>query len=263
MKKNEIMKTLMLILFVFVVQNIFSQSVINTEKFQFLEQKKYITAIEISYDGTVGNANTQILNTNFLFGYKVKKKHIIRLMGGADFLSENTNIIQSEAYAQIRYNYVVSKYLRGFLFYQSQFNKVILLEDRNLIGTGLKFSFFNNDSSKVGLNIGLGAMYEDEHLNSELIGVEDIAHTQEFRFANFISFNWQIIKNISLNYIIYYQPAFKNINDIRVLNNLDIQFQISEIFSVQFSLNYLYDSKPPSTIIQHDANFTAGLVFVL
>jgi hypothetical protein len=173
-----------------------SQTLVNTEKMAFLDGKDYLIGAELGYEGSFGNSDIQQFSSIFILGYKLNNHHLLRVMGGFEFLSEDKKELTNIAFTQFRYNYIFSSKIRTFHFYQIQYNKVILLNRRDLYGSGIRLSFFKNDSSKVKVNIGIGLMYEEEQLDPHLIGADDISHTELFRMANFISVRYKTTKNI-------------------------------------------------------------------
>lgn len=250
----------LLLLFLFFYVNAQSQTLINTEKIAFLEDKNYVVGAELKYAGSYGNLDIQQFSSSFLFGYKIKSHHLFRAMGGFEFLSKDNSELKNAAFTQLRYNYIFSSKIRSFHFYQLQSNKTVLLNKRELYGSGLRISFFNKDSSKVSFNLGLGLMYENEFLDKRWIGVNDIPNTSLFRMADFVSIKYSINKKIELLNVLYYQPSISEFSDFRLFNDFSVVFKFSKRYSFEFSAKYRNDSKPPSTIEKEDLNTAAGII---
>ena len=159
---------ILLFIILFFCVNAKSQTLINTEKISFLEDKNYVVGAELEYAGSYGNLDIQQFSSRFLFGYKIKTHHLFRAMGGFEFLSKDNKDLNKAAFTQLRYNYIFSSRIRSFHFYQVQSNNTVLLNKRELFGSGVRISFFNKDSSKVSFNVGLGLMYENEFLDERL-----------------------------------------------------------------------------------------------
>jgi len=237
-----------------------SQTLVNTEKFEFLNDKKYSLGAELTYDGSFGNSDVHELSSSLFFGYKFKKKNLLRLMGGLVFLSEEKEEIQNDGYLQLRYNYIISPIFRTFHFYQIQHNITILLERRDLLGSGIRITVFPKDSTLVKMYVGIGAMYETEKLLPDMIGPDDKVNSYLFRMANYFSFRYDITPRIKLLDIVYYQPAFNDFTDYRLLNEFSMVFSFTEKFLFQFSFSYRRDSKPPSTLEKEDWNIFSGII---
>ena len=47
-----------------------------------------------------------------------------------------------------------------------------------------------------------------------------------------------------MNNIVYFQPAFKEANDFRLLVDNEIEFKINKVLSTQLEINYRYDNEP-------------------
>lgn len=142
-------------------------------------------------------------------------------------------------------------------FAQKEFNEFIRLKDRNLLGAGVRFTLAeaNTDSFLLTLHCGVGAMHEQEVLDLKPIN----ERTSLIRSTNYLTFAWRIRKSFSVTTTTYYQPAFSNPRDFRVLNNLTGTFSISEVLSFNVALNYRYDHQPPPLVKPYDLTISNGM----
>lgn len=158
-------------------------------------------------------------------------------------------------HGRVVYTLIPSIKVEGFA--QKEFNEFIRLKDRNLLGSGVRFTLAeaNTDSFLLTLHCGTGAMYEQEVLNLEPINEQ----TNLIRSTNYLTFAWRIRKNFSVATTTYYQPAFSKPRDFRVLNNLTGTFSMSDFFSFNVALNYRYDHEPPPTVKSYDLTISNGI----
>jgi len=117
--------------------------------------------------------------------------------------------------------------LEGFL--QKEFNYFIDLEDRELIGGGLRFNPFKQ------FFIATGAMHEKEIY-------QGIQEEQNFvKSTSYINYSVQLLENVSIENILYYQFEFNTIDHYRILWDGKLSFQGSNWFSFYIKCNYRYD----------------------
>ena len=117
--------------------------------------------------------------------------------------------------------------IEGFL--QKEFNYFINLEDRVLIGGGLRFNPFNK------FFIGLGAMNEKEQY-------QDIIEEKNFlKSTNYINHKAQPLDRITIDNVLYYQFKIDNIEHFRILWVGNMRIQGPDWLSFYINCQYRYD----------------------
>lgn len=144
-------------------------------------------------------------------------------------------------------------------FVQKAFNDFIDLNNRELIGGGVRLGYFHSDTlgnhpAKFRLFLGVGLMYEHESLGMGATANE----TNLLRSTNYLSLRWQIDSRLSVNSISYYQVAPESTSDFRILSNSGLEFNISRIVAFRTSLNFRFDNEPPAGVEKHDLELTNG-----
>lgn len=142
-------------------------------------------------------------------------------------------------------------------FVQKQFNESILLNDRNLVGGGVRFAA-RSSKSRFNLYLGTGAMWEHERINDSKIG-EITTHI--IRSTNYINWTAQLDKRISASATGYYQVHVRRVADYRVLFEGSIMFRLTTKLAFPFRVNFRYDSEPPTGIQKHDLEIFNGLSY--
>lgn len=231
------------------------QTIINAER---LGNKvdSTVLALSFSYNGTRGNSKTDQLDFSPAI-VVIKKRNEYKAFGGYGLLSQTDNIILNTGYIHIRHNFKISNAIRTFEFYQLQFNNVLLLDKRELIGAGLRFVIFDQDS--LGISFNAGAMRELELLNETSLPANEILETIYYRATLTNSIRYQFNKILRLDNVVYYQPYLGDLSDYRLLNDLNLSFTINDYFKLIASLSTRYDSRPPSTLKTLDNIISFGI----
>lgn len=141
-------------------------------------------------------------------------------------------------------------------FGQKQFNESILLNDRNLIGGGVRFAGLS--LTKFNLYIGIGAMWEHERINDSIVG-EITTHL--IRLTNYVNWTVQFNERISTSATGYYQVHVKRLVDYRILFEGSIKLSVTKKLSFPLKINLRYDNEPPTGIRKHDLEIFNGLSY--
>jgi hypothetical protein len=244
------------IILLLVIGNIASsQTIINAER---LGDKvdSTVLALSFSYNGTRGNSETDRLDLSPAIVI-IKKKNEFKAFGGYGLLSQADNIILNTGYIHVRHNFKISNAIRTFEFYQLQFNNVLLLDKRELVGAGLRFVILDLDS--LGISFNTGAMRELEVLDENSLPTDEILETRYYRATLTSSIRYQFNKILRLDNVVYYQPYLGDLSDYRLLNDLNLSFTINNYLNLIISLSTRYDSRPPSALETLDNIISFGI----
>ncbi|MEZ5027118.1 MAG: DUF481 domain-containing protein [Chitinophagales bacterium] len=165
------------------------------------------------------------------------KKSLYLLLGSLSIFKTSHEELINGGFFHFRYNYKIKKWLRWEAFTQVQYNKLVGIRMRYLIGTGPRFKLAENKVFKGYL----GTLYMLEYE----INNDKTQKLVEGRFSGYFSFSLEPTKNIEIVSTTYFQPKFELTKDFRVSTENRIDFMFHKFLS--FGLNYklTYDSKPP------------------
>ena len=122
--------------------------------------------------------------------------------------------------------------LEGFL--QKETNKFLNLKNRELIGGGLRLNQIDK------LFIGLGVMHETEEYNNN-------SEIQKFlKSTNYINYQVNILKNINIQNVLYYQFKIENLQHYRLLWDGKLSLNVSDKISLHINTHYRYDNNGES-----------------
>ena len=147
------------------------------------------------------------------------------------------NQVVNKGFGHLRMTKMISSKLFFEVFTQFGFNDFLLMKDRKLAGSGLRYKMVSND--RMNTFLGIGLMQENE--------IYDIVNEPEkklLRSTNYLRWNINIAKNTELYNTVYYQFSSSDINDYRLLYDGSIDFSVNENLSFFIELNYRYDNDP-------------------
>ena len=164
------------------------------------------------------------------------------------------NIITNKGFAHLRITKDLFTNYRMEVFTQYEFNEFLLLNDRYLLGTGLRIGLQN--SELLNTYIGTGLMVEKE--------IYDLDSNQEknlLRSTNYIKNNIVLSSNIDLSSTAYFQIASSDLNDYRILYDGGLDFHVNESFAFTIELKYRYDNDPQGNLGSGYIQISNGMSF--
>jgi len=169
------------------------------------------------------------------------------------FATSNGDILLSDGYAHIRGVINRRKKLSEEIFGQIQYNAIRGLEDRFLIGGGLRYLVV--DKEKYGVLAGMGLIHEWENWVYD----EVKSSTSILKSSNYISFYGDVNNQFHFNVISYYQASFESLFVPRVSLEVNLNLNITKrlIFTSSFILHY--DKRPVIPIDNFVFKFANGL----
>ena len=194
-------------------------------KFGFEKSKQEVMDIVVKY--RIDYFSSEDLHTFLVLNYEngYKKK------------SSEKNTIMNKGFGHLRITKNIYPDLFLELFTQFGFNDFLLLKDRKLYGSGIRYKVIGND--RLNAFIGIGAMKEEEKYSLETENFKSL-----FRSTNYFTWQIYISENVTLNNTAYYQLETSNPKDHRLLYDGDFEFKLNDKLTFTFTLNYRYDNDP-------------------
>ena len=202
------------------------QGQVNTEAMRSEDNSDSFTNqfnMEMGYE----KANTEVLElaAEYRLDY-VKQKNfhsfiVINLENGYE--KENDlpkNIITNKGFAHLRITKDLFTNYQMEVFTQYEFNEFILLNDRYLLGSGLRIYLHKNKLANTSL--GIGFMAENESYDLDIENEMNL-----LRSTNYIKNNITLNSKIELSNTAYFQIASDDFNDYRILYDGGLDFQIT------------------------------------
>ncbi len=257
--KYFLLKILPLIL---IFQYIMPPSAVAHVNSELLRKPDYESGWQNSFDLNFGlsSGNTEYLRfkTGYRFDLYLDKFYSF-FMGSLDYKEGNKSLITHKGYGHFRVVYKSGHFINPEVFLQKEFNRFILLKDRELAGMGgrlhlIDISPDSLDKSSLDLFLGIGAMYEKESFSAP-----DVHTTRLIRSTNYLTLIWNMDNRSSLVMVNYFQFDIHNSNDFRDIGYLKFLFSLSTIVKFNVTINNRFDNSPPPGIKKNDLELTNGI----
>ena len=185
--------------------------------------------------------------------------------------SKDETVFVNQGFAHLRFMKELTPRYSAEVFSQLQFNEFIRLNQRALVGAGLRFNHLsfvkkeNTGKAPLSLVFGLGLMLERESID---IGSDastgDPVHgdlAELLRSSNYLVLAYAPHENLNIQSTTYYQVDTKRFQDYRVLSQSLIEVGLGKRLALTSELNYRYDSEAPGGVNAWDLEYNQGMTF--
>jgi len=211
--------------------------------FQYMKNKSEVFNIE-------GDIHLQYKTNKSLF--LILTDYTFSKAAGADYANAGTQ--------HIRYNYKIKPWLYPEVFTQAQFNRMLNVKFRWLIGAGPRFTLIKTktlNTANIGelrMYTGILYMYEYEELTNSV-------YNRDHRVSSYVSLSCRLGKNISVINTTYYQPKINQFKDYRLSSQTDLKIVFSKHFAFKVSYFYFFDAFPALDAPKETQNLSNALSF--
>lgn len=136
------------------------------------------------------------------------------------------------------------------VFVQHQFNEFLRLKLRALGGLGARAMLINDQALMLWAGTGYMLEYTQQ---SDLNPYTPGESTLEHRWTSYTAARAELFKSrLLLQNTLYVQPRFDKLSDLRILEELELMFKLTERLGLGLSLSILHDSAPPTAVAPTD-----------
>ena len=216
----------------------------NTLGFEFGYEKSDKEVMDIVGEYRIDYFSTVGLHTFLVLNYE----------NGYQKKSLEKNTIVNKGFGHLRITKNISPNLFLELFTQFGFNDFLLMKDRNLYGSGIRYKVIANN--KLNAFLGIGIMKENEKYNLKIENYKSL-----FRSTNYLTWQIYISENVTLNSTVYYQLETSKPKDHRILYDGDFKFKLNDKSTFTCTLNYRYDNDPHGDLGKTYIQVSNGIEF--
>ncbi|MCF6359670.1 MAG: hypothetical protein L3J29_02790 [Cyclobacteriaceae bacterium] len=181
------------------------------------------------------------------------KNHSVMAISKLSFATSNNETLLSDGYAHVRAIFNRNERFGEEVYAQIQYNAIRGLEDRNLIGAGMRVKIY--DKNKYGVIFGSAIIKEWENWNFE----GETTHKSLWKTSNYISLFGDVNNHFHFNVISYYQATYTDFFSPRVSLEVNVNLNITAklIFTSNFTM--AYDNAPVIPIKSTIYKFKNGI----
>jgi hypothetical protein len=247
---------LKLIFTTFIFSTISMIAQVNTEKYRTDEDLLGLAGyLEITGNFKSGNAEKLEGELDGRLDWKTDKNATFLIFDSEHEWVEGKRL-SNEGLIHLRNVMTLNSSLKLEFFAQANYDKKILLENRELAGAGIRYELLNS----VNANAALGSSYMFEHENYNLPkGSVEKGEVSVSRWSGYIAGYISLNNNVKFTSVSYFQPMFTKFSDYRLFNESNINIELSKLLSIAVNFKVRYDSKPLEGVKNTDTKTTFGI----
>ncbi len=231
-----------------------AQSVVNTESIRLDSLDNGLSGnVELGFN-LVQNINNVIQTQNSSHFQWGRGNHSIMSVNALNLTVFNKTKVLNDGFQYFRYAYSLSPTFDVESFVQAQYNTIINIRGRYLMGLGGRLHVLEANEDSLKLHLSAHYMREYEEETSAIIN-------RHHRLNTVVSFGWPIHDNLNVNFMGYYQPDLMRMKDFRVSTEAGINIQIFRRFTLKYAMAWFYDQYPPEGIRNIFYTFKNTLLF--
>ncbi len=234
------------------------QAILNVESLQGEEVEG--THGEFAGRLRLASGNTDILQVGGDLGVgRLTEHHWLRAYAGMEQLEKEGKNLLDNRYLHLRYNYRFSDRFRTFHFFQLQTNQNLLLDQRRLLGSGIRYRLLEGAQGR--LEVGAGLMFEAERLNALKLGPGEDPDTETVRMSNLVVGSGSFGEGRRWVTVVYYQPNVAGFEDYRLSGEAGVKVEIISSLQLDVALTWRHDSRAPADLEKDDVGLNTGFTY--
>ena len=163
----------------------------------------------------------------------------------------------NKSFVHLRHRYALDASIDLEAFGQAQQNEFARLKLRTLLGGGVRWGQQDDDWR---IYLGLGSFYESESLRSTALTPAP-PRTRLWRGNFYGTLFYALNSHVSFQNTVYFQPAWKDTADFRLLENAGMSVKLTEQLDLHLSVDVEKDSRPPTDIKSTDTSYKTGIEY--
>lgn len=175
-----------------------------------------------------------------------------------DYGKSNGTKNEDKLYAHLRYIHAIddTKIWTSEFFVQTEQDKFKDINERSLIGAGLRWRFLNSEEWGKGY-AGLDAMLEKINYSHPQINPNE----NNTRLNSYLAWTQTFTNTTKLSFLGYFQPKFDDTSDYVTLETLELIVPIYGKLNLSLTAKYGYDSHPPVDVKKSDTAYLTSLLW--
>ena len=168
------------------------------------------------------------------------KRHLTLALLNLRLIRAGQEDFSRDAFAHLRYNYKLSKILIWEAYTQIQSSPIQLLQQRRLIGTGLRLRFFQSPNGRQHIHLGSSVMFEQNKFS------EEPDWQGLYRSSNYFALALRTKNQFSIVSTAYWQPVLGLIKNYRFSSESVVSIKITRKLAFNTVFYYNIDKNLPA-----------------
>lgn len=248
---------ILFVLLLFTVQTLPTQAfaIINAEDLDLSIDDDGVSG-KLGFSASGSSGNSDILSGD-ASGHLIwsHAQHLEMLVASISYGKSRGVRDTNKSFLHLRHRYAWSEMWGVEGFVQAQQNEFSRLKLRTLIGGGMRWSY---QADRLEWNVGVGSFYEREALRA---GADLTPVTRLWRGNTYLALRYAFNTRVRLQNTVYYQPAWKDPADYRLLDDAALHVALSESLDLKVAIEIAQDSRPPIGVKNSDVSYKTGLAY--
>ena len=230
------------------------QTIVNTETLLIQGDSTLVWTAGIGGDFSRGNIHVTDLSVDA--GITIDRGLTVwKLMTSYNRLAEDGTTIQGNSFGHLRWEWGDVSRVHFFGFLQTSSNNVLLMQQRNLLGAGVKYRLV--DKEKGWLSFSYGCFWEQEIYLPEVVETD----TDLLRSSAIVSGQLNPSPEFSTRLTAYIQSDYRNWADSRAYVEWAFDVSLTERVAFEYNFGLRWDGEPHAGLSAWDLGSTIGLRF--
>lgn len=165
--------------------------------------------------------------------------HLTLLLLNINLLRAGNQDFARQAFAHLRYNYKLHEICTWETFAQVQTSPIQLLEQRNLVGAGLRWRLLKSKNGRQRVYLGTAWLWEDNRFTAPF------GSSSRHRSSNYLSTTWRPGKSLMLIQTTYWQPVWGAIRNYRLSSEWLLKIDLTKKLALTIDFEYGVDKNLP------------------
>jgi len=235
-----------ILLLIFLPNILFSQ-VVNVEGMRQSDEKGWSGTTEFSFDyNDSEQIDWEFNNTTYLqwdndsWSLLLLNEINYDRAGGVDF--------ENDGFQHLRLSKHLNADYTSETFVQNQFDPVRKIENRKLLGSGVRIKLSEKNF------LGLSTFYELEALNNDVVN-------KDIRLSSYLQLDFELSEKVQFLTTTYIQPNVRQFSDFKLSTESQLNFEITKNLSFTNTIEAIYDNYPASGVKEFSYSLQNGIKF--
>ncbi len=230
-----------------------AEAIVNAEELALNLQDRdgWSGKVGLAANGSSGNSNKLMTEATLHLFFK-QGRHLSMLASSYSYGKSQGVLNTRKSFAHLRHRYALRSQWDIEGFGQLQQDAFARLRLRSLLGGGGRYHWPLLSGQAA---VGVGSFYEQERRTGS------IQVRRLWRGNIYLTLQLPLNDRSKLQNTLYYQPAWQQPNNFRLLDNTIFSVLVSEHLDLKLSLEIAHDSQPPAAVLKTDISYKSGLVY--